>query len=720
MECTLTGPFGRLDPLFAPRSVAVVGASATEGSFGHRVLSNLIDGGFDGAVHPVNPARDYIGDLTCYHELESIPGNVDCAVLVVPAAAVNEAVKKAIAKGVRAVAILAAGFKETGDAEGLSREHELAQLADESGIAILGPNCLGMMNFTAHTALTFGPGLGELTREMPDGGGLAVVSQSGGLGSFLLHAAGRGVPFSYFVSTGNSTAIDVGDCLGYLAADPAVTGFCLAYEGLRADTPLLDALELAQQHNKPVVALKTGRSRSGGAAAVSHTGSAVGDGAAAVAALKARSVMVVDALDELIEPASFLAKVRHRRHRSDGIAVATGSGGAAVMVCDSAERHNVRLARFSDSTAAAVAKRLPSCASGANPIDVTATSSVSGGDALTEVLEAVAGDEDVGALVVPLGVAYKEAGPSRERPAAIEALASRVDIPVAVVWLSQALESPGAQYLERSAHAGVFRSMELCFRTLAQLNSQPLISVAVPTSGLAEPAADRIEQLCRSGKSGLLDEIVSSEILEAVGIPMIDRCRTRNRAELATILGSWSSYPAVLKVISAELPHKSKVGGVRTALVDRESVLAAADDIIAAVGRTRPDARIDGFLLQHMALGSTEILVGGYRDPVYGPVVAVGAGGTGAGARSGVELAAAPLSTGVADALIRDSPAASALPDQAQRQLADAVTAIGSLMAASSHIDEIDINPLIVTHGGQCVAVDGLITIRVLENPLDN
>jgi acyl-CoA synthetase (NDP forming) len=296
------GAVGRLQPLFAPDSVAVVGASNTPGSFGARTLDDLRTGRFAGPIHPVNPRHAAIDGMPCVPTIGDLPSGIDCTVLIVPAAAVTDSVAQAVEMGTRSVIIMASGFGESGLAEGAQWESEILSLSDRYSVPIMGPNCLGLINFTGHTVLSFGPGFGAPVREHSGEPGLAIVSQSGALGSFLLHAADRGVPYSYYVGTGNPVALDVGDCIEYLAAEETVTGICLLFEGLREGTRFMPALQLAQSRDVPVVALKIGTSRSGANAALSHTGSLVGDGRACRAALEAHGVMMVDSLDELVEP----------------------------------------------------------------------------------------------------------------------------------------------------------------------------------------------------------------------------------------------------------------------------------------------------------------------------------------------------------------------------------------------------------------------------------
>jgi acyl-CoA synthetase (NDP forming) len=308
-------------------------------------------------------------------------------------------------------------------------------------------------------------------------------------------------------------------------------------------------------------------------------------------------------------------------------------------------------------------------------------------------------------------VAFLEEGSSGGRAAAIDELASRTEIPVAVVWLSQSLESPSAQLLERSGRVGIFRSMELCLRTVAHLVETRSDRSTLKPRASALTATRRIADLRDQGASGLLDEVTSTALLQAAGVPIVANHRCRDLAELASVAEDWSIYPAVLKIVSDDLAHKAKAGGVQTSLGSRAAIVSAGERMLADVQRAAPKAKLDGFLLQQMVFGSREILVGGFRDPIYGPVVAVGSGGTEAGISSGVAVGAAPLALSDARRLLAKAPGVNPMAETTAQQLAEIVVIVGDLLAASALIGEIDINPLIVTHDGQCLAVDGLVTI---------
>lgn len=694
----------RLRSLFSPASVGVVGASTTPGSFGGLVLANLRAAGYEGRIHGVNPRYDDIDGIPSYPNIASMPGPVDCVVIVVPGAAAVTAVEEAAAAGVGSAVVLSSGFKEMDDPESAERQEVLARIAAEGGPAILGPNCLGLANFGEKAVLTFVPGFPELARRVRSEVGVAVVSQSGALGSYVLHAQARDVPFSYFVSTGNSAALDVGDCVQYLAGAPGVASILLTFEGLRPGTALLGALEHAATLGTPVVAIKAGQSEAGASAVVSHTGAAVGDHQACRAALEARGALMVNSLGDGLEAAAFLGKLGRTAPTGRGVGVVTGSGGAGVLAADAAARQAVKMATLSAGTQHSLRNQMPAYGAAGNPVDVTA--SAAKGDLIGRVLETVAADPDVGAIMVPMGFALYDDSAEERRKVVLEA-ATAVDVPVAVVWMSEWFENEAAAPFERADGVGLFRNMDSCFRALGQWLHPPR-SLPEARAGIDLGTLD-----LGSG-SATLDEARSRQLLERVGVPFVETIEVAGTelAGLRQALTSWKAYPAALKILSADLPHKSKVGGVAIGLGNEAAVLEAAERIIRDVSAGAPGARLDGFLLQEMSSGTQEILVGAVRDPVYGPVVAVGPGGTGAGARQSVGVLPVPLTAELALAKLRDVPGVSHLPPQVLSELANVAAGVGELMAGVPAITEIDINPLIVTGGGtRVVAVDALVRL---------
>lgn len=687
-----------LDSLFRPRSVAVVGASDRGSSVGSHLFNNLREGGYSGDLIPVNPRYSEIGGTQCYARLSDVGRAVDCAALAVPAAAVCASLEDAAAAGVRAAVVLSSGFKESGP-EGADREERLTAIARDAGIALLGPNCLGLVNFYERVPLSFAIGFAELTCRVGGNRGLAVVSQSGAIGTLMVHAYTRGVRFSHFVSTGNSPVIDVGDCVRYLSTRDEVTGFVVYYEGLHDRSCLLEAAELAWAADKPMVVVKAGTTQAGAAAIMSHTGSAVDDSRAGRAALESRGAVVVRTPGEALPVAAFLSKTRGRWARPARVALVSVSGGAGVLAADTAVRHRVELARFEPATVARLEVELKGLGSTANPVDLSMAGFYDGA-ALARTVEVLGEDPGVGAVVVLLSVSIDDEASVVHRPRTLAEAAGRMTVPLAVVWLSEWFDAVAAQVMEHQEGLGLFRDMDSCFEAIAAGHvADGRVTEPVPT-----PVAPGLSP-------GLADEVSSRGPLEAMGLPFaaMRHIPSVAAADVAVAMKGWTAFPVVLKIVSGDLPHKSRVGGVRLGLRSAEEVVAASTSVLADVAAAAPSARLTGFLVQEMLSATTEVLVGAYRDPRYGPVVAVGPGGTGADGRQEVGVAAAPLSLTAAARLVATTPGVSHLPSIVADALAHALVSVGSLIAADPSIAEIDVNPMLVCHDGRVLAVDSLI-----------
>ena len=695
-----------LGSLFRPRSVGVVGASAGGQGFGNALIANLAEGGFTGEIHPVHRSAATVSGLPAVSSFADLGGALDCAVIALPAGQVNAALRDAAAAGARSAVVLTSGFAEAGD-EGARMAEDMKRVAVETGIHVVGPNCLGVASFVDRTVLTFLRGVGEMSVKMAASRGLAVISQSGALGSNLLQAYRYGVPFSYFVATGNSALLDVGDFVAGLARDERVTGICLLYEGLRSGTALLEALDLARLNGKPVVAVKAGRSAAGRRAASSHTASAVGDDTAAIAALEARGVMVVDGPEQLVAAASFLARNRGKTRRTGGVGIVSGSGGIGVLLADSADRFEVPLADFTPQTVERVKAVLPPYSAVENPIDLTAGSIGGGGvrDALTALTE----DGNTAAAVVALNTTiHDEVG--SERMTTMTEVAAESAVPLAAVLLAEGRTGPSLDILESSPHLTVFRGTDLCLRTIGhwlslEPEAEPRQADVVDWRRVAELLA-----AARKSDSGLLDEPTSLGILTLLGVPGPRQIICDSPA--AVRAAGWAHYPAVAKVVSNDLPHKARYGGVAVGLLDEDALVAACEGIEATVSGLPFPVQVSGYLVQEMAMGSQEVLLGALREPVYGPVVVVGQGGGGAGSRSSAGAVAAPVTSTRAESLISHTPATAALPGEVRARIAGLVRTIGELLVRFPAISEVEVNPLLITHGDRgIVGVDAVIRV---------
>jgi len=441
--------------LLAPRSIAVVGASATAGSLGARTIANLAR--YEGAVYPINAKYTALGELPCYPALAALPQVPDCVVLAVGKDAVEPAASECAALGVGGLVLFASGYAETGTPEGITAQARLAEIGRRSGMRIVGPNCTGVANILtgAHAAFAEFP-----PRAAPRHGTIGLVTQSGALGLGLSQAAEHGTSFSHVLTCGNSCDVDVADYVAYLASEPACGAIALAYEGVADPARLAEAARRAAAAGKKVVVCKLARSADGIVAARHHTGSDAGTDAAFRALCGETGMVAVERIETLVETATFFAKVP-ARPRAPGVAVASSSGGSAIIAADTAARHGVALPQPGMETLAALRAALPSFAAMRNPCDATAQAT--GNPALMRATaEALLADPRYGALVVPLGKAYR----TPIIPFLGEA-AARHGKAACMVWMSQWSEGPGAAEAESESQLALFRSIDSCFAALA-------------------------------------------------------------------------------------------------------------------------------------------------------------------------------------------------------------------------------------------------------------
>ncbi|MGO4383416.1 acetate--CoA ligase family protein [Specibacter sp. RAF43] len=692
--------FTDLLPLLRPTSVAVVGATDRLGAAGQIVMSNLATAGYAGTVAPVNPGRETVGGLPAYPTVSSIGHEIDCVVIATPRDSVLQAVRDAGEAGARGCIVYTSGFGESDAKQGSRDEAELRRLATSYGMALLGPNCVGLINFVDRIPLTFSGSGGDLVRHnQAAASGLAVVAQSGALGQYVLHAQARGVAFSHFVSTGNSVVLDVGDIVYAMADDPRVSAICLTYEGLRESSRILDALDHAKDRSVPVVVVKAGMSSAGATAVSSHTGAAVGDARATLAALEARSAIIAHDLSTMVETAQFLGKNRDRRPNGEGTVIVSGSGGAGVLACDAAERHGVTLATLRAETVDAVGTAIPSYGAGGNPIDVTATDTT--GTAIGTCVSIVGDAKETSSVLLPLGVALHTSDIEKRLSRVIEA-SENLAVPLAVTWMSEWRDPQVLAVLERHRSISLFSDLDRAchaIRAWHRINTRE----AWPTAA-AGPVASPLQPT-----GGLVNEVRSAEVLRDRGVvfaPMIRLDPDGSHPDLQT----WSYYPAVVKVVSDDIAHKAAVGGIVLGATSTPDIAQAVRNIRDNVTRNAPDAAIDGFVVQQIITGSTEVLVGAVRDHQYGPVLAIGPGGGGAGAGQEIGVVAAPATRHRIVELIRRTPGIAHLSSAAQEHLAGILLGVSDLMMEQPDVSEVEMNPLIVRASEPwVVAVDALI-----------
>ena len=694
-----------LQPLLAPRSVALVGATEREGALGRIVYRNLLEAKLKGTLYAVNPKHETIFGRKAYARLADLPDKVDLAVVVTPARTVPQIVREAGAAGARAAVVLTSGFAETGDA-GKALQDELVQAACAGGVRVLGPNSLGLMRADTGLNATFARG-NALE------GGLALVSQSGAICSAILDWATRsGIGFSSVVSLGGAADIDFGEVLDYLVGDVATEAILMYVEGIHEARRFVSAVRAAARV-KPVIALKVGRYLSGSRAASSHTGALVGSDAVFEAALRRAGAVRVRTYTQLFAAARALSG--HLAPRGERLAIVTNGGGPGVVAADSAAENAVPLAQLSPETIKSLDEKLPPQWSHGNPIDII-------GDAPPErfaaATAAALADPNVDGVLVmysPVAVTEPEAAAR-----AVSMVSRSRSKPLFAAWLGDINPNESRRHLDEAGIPNFYtpeNAVEafsfLCAhrRNRAQLMEVPAVLSGTEQSIPDFPAALAVRDAALAEGRSVLAEGEAKRLLGAFGVPLprSDFVTSRDEAlKSAREIG----FPVALKIQSRDISHKSDVGGVRLDLQSPDMVASAFDDMMRHVRALRPQARIDGALVQPMLrfANSREVLVGVASDTVFGPVISFGAGGVAVEAVRDTAVALPPLNAPLAHELMsrtrvhrllgayRDVPAADL------DALAEILAAVSRMASLLPWLKEMDLNPVLAHPGGAVVA----------------
>lgn len=704
----------RLDPLMAPRSVAVLGASPREGALGNTVVRNLIRFGFSGKIFPVHPTATEVCGIAASPDIASIESVPDCAVVCLSADKVVPALEEAGRKGVRAAVIFASGFAEAGP-EGVALQAALQKLAERTGMAICGPNCLGLANI--------GDGISLYSAAIPETlstGDVAVLSHSGS-GCIVLSNLGRfGV--SHMVSIGNGAVVDVHDYLDYLADEPATRIAALFIETVRDPRAFAAAVARMRRAGKHVVALKVGRSEKGAAASAAHTGSLSGASAVYDDFFVGCGVIAVEDIDELAEAIVLMRGFAGKDFQpaGKGVAILNVSGGEIALTCDVAQRIDLELPALSDTTRQNLQRILPGFATVSNPLDATGVA-VFDMEMYGASIRALADDENVALVAVsqdcPAGLGKHQAATYRAMAETVAALAPT--LPKPVIFYSNVagglhpqvagpLEAAGVPVLQ-GARASLLAMRRLLDASVGREQS------AAP----ARPVARDPRWSARLAAGEALTERESKEFLAQAGLPVTRETLAGSPGE-ARKAADAIGYPVVLKIESPDLPHKSDVGGVRIGLDDGDAVEAAYAAIMADVRRQAPQARLNGVLVQEMVTSGVEIIVGVSRDPTFGMTVVVGAGGVLVELMRDSALAIAPVSEERAAEMVASTRAAKLLdgyrgaPPADRKALHRLLSDLSALAVAyEGEIEAIDLNPVYVRADGKGVRIaDALLIPR--------
>jgi len=695
-----------LQSFFAPASVAVVGASTKPGKVGHNLLRNLITAGFRGPIYPVNPHASEILGLRCYPSVLEIEEPVDLAVIAVPAPAVLPVMAECGRKGIVSAIVISAGFKESGP-EGVERERQLAALAREQGMRVVGPNCLGIIATASGLNASFAP-------VFPKAGSIALMSQSGALATAVIDwATQENIGFSKFVSFGNGVDVGVVDLLRIWEDDPETSVIVAYVEGLPNGPEFMEvAREVSAK--KPVIMVKSGSTEAGARAVSSHTGSLAGSEQAYTAAFLQTGVIRAHSVEELFDFAVAFAYQGPPEGRQ--VAVLTNAGGPGIMATDALERADLRLASIDPATVAWLRSRLPAACNFYNPIDVL-------GDADAErysfAAEAVLGDANVHAVIALL--TPQAVTQPKETAERLARLASSSPKPVLASFMGgRAMEEaidiltanrvPCYPYPERGVEA-----LQAMISYREWLEEPPDEAPHLPAD--VEGVRAVFTRTRREGRVNL-GEMEAREVLHAYGFKLPES-RLARTAEEAARFGEEIGYPVVMKIASPDILHKSDVGGVRVGIQDAQQAQDTFELMLLRARRFLPSADLRGVTVQEMVRGGREVIIGSSRDPQFGPLVMFGLGGIYVEVLKDVSFRVAPFGRRHARRMIEEIRSAALLWGARGEPPSDIDAIVASLLAVSQlvteHPDivELDINPLKVGEAGAgAVAVDARITIR--------
>ncbi|WGS21263.1 acetate--CoA ligase family protein [Bradyrhizobium sp. ISRA463] len=699
-----------LDSFFAPKSIALIGASRDHEKIPGRLLAMLRKNGYPGNLYPINPNYDEIDGLKCFKSIADIGAPIDLAVIVIPARTVLAALEQCAAVGVKNAVIISSGFAEEGG-DRAAMQDAIVALARKTGMRISGPNAEGFYSQVQKVAATFSPTVDV----KPDAPALVaskrrigIVAQSGGIGFAIYHRAkALGIALSYVVSAGNESDLGAGEFLDYMVQDASTDVILLFIEGIRDVDKFMAAAKRAAELRKPVIVTKVGRSGAGERAAASHTASMAGWSAAYDAVFAKYGFIVSNDLDEAVTIAAVLAT--NPLPKGDRVAVLTVSGGAGIWGADTVSMQGLRVPELSADVQGQIKQWMPSYGAAGNPVDVTAQGVSSGG--LQNSIELFDASDEVDATLVVLSLSSETRMPFKEAELKPVIAAQRKPVvfysyTLPSQFARQELAKSGVVVLSGLTHVGV---------AMRRLADYAKFRLAPEVESAASPPRDLSAHL----RSKTLSEFDSKSLLRAASIALPHEVLVTERDGLDAAIAQ-AGFPLVMKIQSPDIPHKSEVGGVRVNIRAKGEAFTAYRDMLESVQQHRPQAVIQGVLVGPMAKRGVEIIVGTMIDKTFGAMVMVGLGGVTTELFKDVVYRPAPVSAAEASAMLETLKAVPLLQGFRGAPKADVATLARliseiSLLAArhAGDIAEIEVNPVLVHPEGQGVTiVDALVVPR--------
>jgi acetyltransferase len=708
-----------LESMFLPRSVAVIGATDRKGTVAHTLLLNLIQGKFPGSIFPVNPKHAEMLGLRCYPNVAGIPGRVDLAVIVTPAATVPGIVGECVKAGVGAAVVISAGFKERGP-EGAELERQIKERLRGAKMRLIGPNCLGVMTPVAALNATF-------AHDMALPGKVAFLSQSGALETAILDwSLEEQVGFSAIVSTGSMLDVGWGDLIDYFGGDSGTQAILLYVESVGDARSFLSAArEVALQ--KPIIVIKAGQSAAASRAATSHTGALTGSDEVFEAALRRCGVLRVRNIADLFYMAETLA--RQPRPRGPRLTILTNAGGPGVLATDSLIGNGGALAPLTQETVHALSQFLSPHWSHGNPVDVLGDA---GPEEYGRALDIAINDpqsDGLLAILAPQGMSDPAKVAEKMKP-----FAHTAGKPLLASWMGGKLMAEGVEILNDAGiptfsyadtAARAFCYMWRYSYNLRALYETPSLAEEVEKGEAAAGKISGVLQTIRRSGRTILTEVESKEILRDYGIPVVET-RVARSADEAAATARALGFPAVLKVYSDTITHKTDVGGVKLNLADQDAVRHAYAEIETSVRQKAGAEKFQGVSVQPMVrLDGYELIIGSSIDPQFGPVILFGSGGQLVEVYGDRALALPPLNTTLAQRLIEQTKIYRALQGVRGRAAVDLenlrliLVRFAKLLVEQPWIKEIDINPLLASEE-RIVALDARVILHSPEVAAEN
>lgn len=703
----------RLEPIFSPQSVAVVGATRVPGTVPYDIFYNILKDNFQGTIYPVSPRERSIAGVKAYKYVLDIPDPVDLAVIVFPSSVVKLAMEQCGQKGVRGVVIISAGFREVGPA-GVQREEEVREIARNYGIPFIGPNCLGVINTDPNVHLN-----ASFARRMPAAGSIGFLSQSGALCTAVLdYAHAKNIGFSKFVSFGNKADVSDIDLMLALKDDPATKVILMYLEEISDGAAFLDAArQVIHEAGKPVLVLKSGRTRQGATAAASHTGALAASDEIVDAALRQAGIIRCQTIEEMFNNAIALAYQPLPKGRR--VAIITNAGGPGVLTTDAAILERLELATFSDRTHDVFKRSLPVTANISNPVDVI-------GDARADryhvAMASALEDENVdGALVILTPQSMTDIDTIAEEVCRV---ASQYDKPTYTSFMGETDVASGIAILQHRhiPHYILPESMCRAFARAHDFRSEKdrRFTPAVQFSDVDTAAASALLDAAIAAHRAYLPPADAMQVLAAYRLPVLRSAIAQSGTEAARVAAE-VGFPVAMKAQSDDIVHKFDVGAVVLDVNTPAAASAAYAMILANVQAHRPDARISGVFIQRMAGPGEEVILGVKRDPAFGAVVMFGLGGLFVEIFRDVAFRIAPIPPEHVREMMHEVRAfpiltgARGRPHRDTAAVEECLQRLSQLAVDCPQIQELDINPLIVRdRGNGCAVTDARILVSAL------